>query len=392
MNKELEQRVQERTAEYLLAKEKAESGDRLKTAFMHNISHEIRTPLNGILGFGQLMLQEDVTPAEREQYFDVLQQSSGRLMNTITDYMDISLIASGNMEVYKKPFHPADILNDIYNEYLKACQLKNLTLKVHHPPDPDTIQILTDYELVSKVLDHLVDNAIKFTPQGTIAIGYEMKDDFIEFYVRDTGIGIAPENQEFIFQNFAQADTSKFRAHEGSGLGLSIAKEILDLLRGTIRVQSAKNEGAGFYFTLPVGMPAKAPRQEPATQIVQTDRPLILIAEDEESNSLLLTQILQNKNLDFIVVTDGQQAVETCRENPKVSLVLMDLKMPRMNGFEATEMIKSFAPLLPVIAITAYALSGDKKKALDAGCDDYLSKPLEIDSLMDKLKKFGINP
>jgi len=390
MNRELEQRVQERTAEYLLAKEKAESGDRLKTAFMHNISHEIRTPLNGILGFGQLMLQEDVTPDEREQFFDVLQKSSERLMNTVTDYMDISLLASGNMEICKKQFHPTDVLNDIYHQYFKSCQLKNLSLTVHPPAGSESLSLYSDYELVSKVLDHLVDNAVKFTHQGSISFGYELGAGFVEFFVRDTGIGIAPENQDFIFQNFAQADPSLSRAHEGSGLGLSIARGILNLLGGTIRVVSTRNEGACFYFTVPVEIPGNSPVTVSVAQAVQTNRPLILIAEDEESNSMLLSQILQNKNLDYLVVSDGKQAVDACRENPKISLVLMDIKMPRMNGYEATRNIKSFAPLLPVIAITAYAMSGDKKKAFDAGCDDYLPKPIEIEILMEKLKKFGI--
>jgi len=390
INKELEQRVEERTAEYLLAKEKAESGDRLKAAFMHNISHEIRTPLNGILGFGQLMLGEDVSADEREAYFKILQRSSDRLMNTVTDYMDISLVASGNMEVHKKIFDPVHMLKEIYNRFLNASLAKNLVLTLQTPVTANQVKFNSDPELLSKVLGHLVDNGIKFTDQGSVTFGFSVKNDEPEFFVKDTGIGISPKDQVLVFERFAQADSSSFRAHEGSGLGLSIANELVELLEGSLSLESEKGEGAAFFFTVPVDMIRVENIPTGELRADEQGKPLILVAEDEESNSLLVAEILEKLGLSFIVVTDGKQAVEACRKNSLISLVLMDLKMPVMNGFEATGVIKTLLPNLPVIAITAYALSGDKKRALDAGCNDYLSKPISKEALSEKLKQFGV--
>jgi len=390
INKELERRVEERTIEYLLAKEKAESGDKLKTAFMHNISHEIRTPLNGILGFGQLMLGEDVSADEREAYFEILQRSSDRLMNTVTDYMDISLVASGNMEVNNKSFDPVDMLKEIYERFSKACKAKNLLLTLQTPITKSQFKFISDRELLNKVLGRLVDNAIKFTKQGDVIVGFTVKDDKPEFFVKDTGEGISPKDQVLVFERFAQADSASLRAHDGSGLGLSIAKGIVELLGGSLRLESEKGEGATFFFTVPVEMTSVENISIEETKSVKEEKPLILIVEDEESNSFLIAQILDREGLAFLVATDGKQAVEACRKNPMISLVLMDLKMPVMNGFEATGVIKTLLPHLPVIAITAYALSGDKKRALDAGCDDYLSKPVSKEALLTKLKQFGV--
>jgi len=252
INKELEHRVEERTAEYLLAKEKAESGDRLKSAFMHNISHEIRTPLNGILGFGQLILEENISPEERKRYAEILQRSSMRLMNTVTDYMDISLIASGNMEVNKKPFEPVVLLSDIHGRYFKLANSKNLTLTMVPPPFTGRLFVNSDYELLSKVLDHLVENAIKFTRQGGVSFGFVVKGDEVEFMVSDSGIGIDMKDRDLVFEDFSQADALNIRAHEGSGLGLSIAKGIVELVGGRIWFESVKGEGTTLFFTVPI--------------------------------------------------------------------------------------------------------------------------------------------
>ena len=372
------------------AKEKAEESDRLKTAFMNNISHEIRTPLNGILGFGQLMAGNDLTEDERSQYFAIVKSSSHRLMNTVTDYMDMSLIASCNQKVHKSLFAPYDLLDEIYNRFIQPCRTKKLTLTIQTPPMASKFRINSDHELLFKVVSHLVDNAIKFTLQGTVSFGFEVKGPELEFFVKDTGVGINKEVQPTIFGKFIQENVSNTRGHEGSGLGLSIAKGFVELLGGRIWIESNKGKGSAFFFTLPVEMTADEIPVNQQTIVSITAKPLILIAEDEVSGSELLERILRMEGIDSLVVTDGQQAVAACRQNPLISLVLMDMKMPVMDGFEATKEIKSFRPTLPVIAITAYALSGDENKALKAGCDNYIAKPFERVVLLSKLKKYGL--
>ena len=294
------------------------------------------------------------------------------------------------MEIYFKPFAPADLLHDLFNRFSKPCELKGLELILQTPPKSATLVVRSDQELLGKILFHLTDNAVKFTRQGKITVGFRVGETALEFYVKDTGIGIDARDQELVFEHFVQADPMSSRANEGSGLGLSIAKGLVELLGGRIRMESVKGEGTAVYFTLPAD-PSYTDGKANREWIVETGhKPLILIAEDVESNSLLISQHLQKAGIDFLVVTDGQQAVEACRLHPLITLVLMDIKIPVMNGYEATREIKTFAPTLPVIALTAYAQSGDKKKALDAGCDDYLTKPVSKELLMDKIKKFQV--
>ncbi|MCX6278683.1 MAG: PAS domain S-box protein [Bacteroidetes bacterium] len=233
------------------AKEKAEAGNRLKTAFMNNISHEIRTPLNGIIGFSSLIIQPDFTDEEKQQFYTFINASSNRLINTITSYMDISLIASGNIEIHRKPFKLQNILNQFYEQFEPLCTVKNLILRLIIPKKADDIILYSDYELIQKALSHLLDNAVKFTNAGEISFGYFIKTGLLEFFVTDTGNGISKEAQARIFENFVQEEVVNTRGYEGSGLGLSIAQGIARLLGGEIRVESEKNTGSTFYFYVP---------------------------------------------------------------------------------------------------------------------------------------------
>jgi PAS domain S-box-containing protein len=375
------------------AKEKAEAGDRLKTAFLNNISHEIRTPLNGILGFGELMIDPDLTQTEREDYFSVVKSSSARLMNTVTDYMDISLIVTGNQEVKKTRFVLRDLLEEIYSAYIQSCQNKNLTLTIYTPQLARSLEITSDYGMLRNVLNHLVDNAIKFTHNGAISFGVEVKEHELEFFVTDTGIGINHEVQSIIFDKFMQENVSNTRGHEGSGLGLSIAAGLVELLGGRIRIESRIGEGSTFTFVLPMHGDTPAmhhDRNVRMTEVKKTRQMLVLIADDDESSRALLERILRKEGVDTLLVSDGMQAVAACQQNILISLVLMDLKMPVLDGYEATQQIKSFRPDLPVIAVTAYAMGDDANRALETGCNDFISKPFERRVLINKLKKFGV--
>ncbi|MCX6268637.1 MAG: response regulator [Bacteroidetes bacterium] len=376
--------------EILKAKEIAEASDRLKTVFMRNISHEIRTPMNGILGFGQLMSDPDISQEEKDEFLVLVNQSSERLNNTITNIMDISLIVSGNQDVLKKNIACGAILDEAYDKFNQSCTQKGLTLSLQKQCINGELNINTDAELLNKILFHLIDNAIKFTKTGSIVVGCKVVDDYVEFIVKDSGIGISMKDQGHIFNNFIQGDNSNTRYHEGSGLGLSIAKGLTELLGGRIWIDSVVGEGSSFYFTIPIDQscPEQAVNQNSSFDLPQ--KPLILVADDEETNCVLLARILRKEELEVLIVTNGQQAVDACRKNPSVSLILMDLKMPVMDGFEATRNIKAFNPHLPVIALTAYALGGDEKRVLEAGFDDYLTKPLKKELLMRKLIQYGI--
>jgi PAS domain S-box-containing protein len=371
------------------AKEKAEASNVLKTAFMNNISHEIRTPLNGILGFGQIIAYSNLAEAERLKYLEILQQSTDRLIHTITDYMDISLIVSGSLEVNKDSFDLHDFMEQMLSRIQNRCREKRLDIQLEQPAKDASVKINSDRELLQKVMEHLLNNAIKFTPQGKIIFGYSRQDNGLTFYVKDTGIGISSEAMETIFEAFRQEDISTTRAYEGSGLGLSISKGIIQKLGGSIWLESEKEKGTTVHFYLPEAhSEIISTTLIPAHEEIQLpEHPLILVAEDDESNYLYLEVVLQKMGFRVMHAANGKIAVEKCRQHTEINLVLMDIKMPEMNGLDATTLIKEFRSNLPVIAITAYALSGDEYRIKQAGCDDYLAKPVRKDLLMNMVEK-----
>jgi len=385
-----ERRLQEEELKEALSK--AESSDRLKTAFMNNISHEIRTPLNSITGFGNLLMDHKLSQADKELYLEHIQSSSNRLINTITDYMDISLLVSGNQDVRKRLFDPVEMLQKVFDDFKKTCKESKISLMLEVLPEKANLLINSDQELLLKVMRHLVGNAVKFTANGQIVFGLDATNYSLVFFVKDTGIGIAKEAQKVVFDNFVQENSSTTRQHEGSGLGLSIVKGIVELLGGTVWFDSTKGKGSSFYFSIHTDgvVTEQVGLKKELKKVV--DNPLILIAEDEASNSFFIEKLLNRNGFDTLIVTDGIQAVAICQENRAISLVLMDLKMPDLNGFEATREIKTFRPELPIIAITAFAMSNDEGKALDAGCDDYISKPFTQENLLAKLGNFGLFP
>lgn len=389
-NRTLEANIEKRTAELRIAKEKAEESDRLKSAFISNISHEIRTPLNGIIGFGQIMAEQDLDNEEKSLYLSVLKNSGDRLLQTITDYMDIARIVSGTQEVNSASFSIREMLYDLYCKYREACAMRNLTFNIVLPEEYEETLLSSDSELISKTLQQLTDNAIKFTNDGEITIGFRMTGEKHEFFVRDTGKGIASNKLDEIFHMFSQEETSLTRGYEGSGLGLAIAKGVVELLGGEIHVLSEKGKGSVFSFSLPAYKTEKEQKVKgkECTEKSGGRKPLVLVAEDDRINFLYLETVLKRAGCDYIHAVNGTEAVELCRSNPDISFVLMDIKMPVMTGLEATRLIKKINPSLPVIALTAYAQTGDRQRILEAGCDEYLAKPVTPDLLRNLIDKY----
>lgn len=394
-NLELESKVKERTRELekqnielIAAKEKAEASDRLKSAFINNISHEIRTPLNGILGFGQILTDDNLTHEEREAYSEMLTQSCFRLVSTITNIMDIAMLSSGNMKTYKNIFDPEKSMNEVVSKFAKECERKEISLNILPSPFSEKIKIHADNELFSKILIQLIDNAVKFTHQGNITIGFEHHTNELHFFVKDTGIGISEEKKSQVFDSFIQEDNAITRKYEGNGLGLTIAKGLVELLNGKIWMSSEKGLGSIFYFSIPYLINETDPSAQKANMKLANEFITILIAEDNENNFVLLKTILNKTNIKIIHAENGLQAIELSKQHPETNLILMDLKMPEVDGFEATRQIRLFRADLPIVALTAYSNNEDKELAMESGCNDFLTKPVSKEVLLKKLREY----
>jgi PAS domain S-box-containing protein len=374
-----------------LAKEKAEASDKLKTTFLNNISHEVRTPLNGILGFAEIMSRPDLSEEEKKDSLSMLFESSDRLLNTITNYMDISLLTSGNMSVHKKDFIPGQVLRKIFDNYKTICSNRKLELLLEIPKQADNLPVNSDPEIFQKIISHLLNNAVKFTEKGSIHYGYLIREGELEFFVKDTGIGIGKESFNTIFDHFVKEDRGPSVLSEGSGLGLSIARGMIDITGGKIRVESERGLGSCFYFTIPliknteITLSGTLGRKHEKIKVGAS----ILVAEDDETNFYYLNALLIHETGATVLhASNGREAIELFKANPGIILILMDIKMPEIDGFEATKQIKLIKKEVPVIAITAYAMSGDEERVLAAGCDGYLSKPISKNILLEKMAEF----
>ena len=379
------------------ALEKAEESDRLKSAFLANMSHEIRTPMNGILGFSDLLDNPNLSKEEISRYVQIIKNSGARLLNIINDLIDISKIEAGQMEINLETYDLNGQLNYLYDFFKPEAESKRLNLVVEPGITDRIILIHTDKEKMYAILTNLLKNAIKYCPSGTIEFGYELKEKnnnpVVEFFVKDTGIGIPPDRQEAIFDRFVQADIEDKKAYEGAGLGLSITKAYVEMLGGEIWLKS-NDKGTVFYFTIPYGNNIGKTKQPDATvkkeQVKQNTKKLtILIAEDEEVSYNYLEILLRKLNNPTLLrAKNGQEAVEIVKNNPQIDLILMDVKMPVMGGYDATKQIRTFNKEVIIIAQTAFALEGDREKTEEAGCNDYISKPINKKELIDKINRW----
>jgi len=391
-NKNLERTVEERTKELLKAKEQAEESDRLKSAFLANMSHEIRTPMNGILGFAELLKEPGLTGKEQQDYIRIIEKSGVRMLNIINDIVDISKIEAGLMKLEIQESNVNEQILDIYTFFKPEVETKGMILSFNTPLPKEDAILKTDREKVYAILTNLVKNSIKYSNTGTIEIGYNKRNGDLEFYVKDTGIGIPDDRQDAIFERFIQADIPDEWAQQGAGLGLSITKAYVEMLGGKIRVASQVGVGSTFYFTLPYN--AVLTKETVVNQVVPSENTelvgklKILIAEDDEVSEMLIGNTLKTIAKEIIIARTGVEAVEACKKNPYLDLVMMDIRMPDMGGYDATRQIRMFNKEVVIIAQTAHGLYGDREKAIEAGCNDYIAKPINKTELLLLIQKY----
>lgn len=373
------------------AKEKAEESDRLKSAFLANMSHEIRTPMNGIIGFLDLLREPDLSEENKTVYIDIVTKSGYRLLDTINDIIEVSRIETGQVQVNSSDVNLSELMAFFHGFFRQQADQKGLKLTVTSRLPKGVTTVSTDRNKLESILTNLIKNAVKFTHSGSVEFGCRLEGDKIIFEVKDTGTGIDPEKTGVIFDRFVQADISNTRPHEGSGLGLSIAKAYVELLKGEIWVESEPGKGSTFSFSIPAGKPdtdGVSLAMVNEKQVKKKPERLILIAEDDYSSYLFLERLMSDFNVRVMHTSNGIDTLAAARENSDISLILMDIKMPGLSGLETTREIRKFNTSVPIIAQTAYALAGDSEMAIDAGCNDYISKPIAKDDLNKLIRKY----
>jgi len=368
----------------------ANSANVLKSQFLANMSHEIRTPLNWLVGFANLLKDENLDVETRNEYIDYIEGATSQLLNLINDIIDVSKIEAGEIKINKKPFSLKQLLKETeanFNETIKAKEKEDLKLKVSIPTDSHDLMLISDVLRVKQVVNNLIGNAVKFSEDGTIEFGYEIKGDWIEFFVRDQGIGIPSEKLEIIFERFEHLETDS-KKYEGTGLGLSISKGLAELLGGMMEVESQENNGSTFRFKIPLDIQSRETKSVNTDSTIPTeldDNVVVLIAEDEPASLYYMDTILKRENIKTYTATTGEDAIEQYKKHPEIDVVLMDIRMPVMDGDVAAKKILEINPDAKIIAQTAFAMADDQRKYLDMGFVSYLAKPIKIDDLMKEV-------
>ncbi len=380
----------------LIAKAKTEEINKLKSVFMANFGHEIRTPLNAILGFTQLLSLPNLPKEKKQQYIDIVSSKGRMLVKLVNDMVDVSKAESGELTVIKSVFSINQLmvnLNDFYRIERVFQQREAIEIRLILPENSDDIKIYSDEGRLEQVFTNLIDNALKFTEKGSIEFGYSLNRGKVEFFVKDTGIGIDSRLHKAIFDRYRQVGEKIDRTSEGKGLGLAISKGIVELLGGKIWVESEPGKGAEFKFTIPAIEPEE---QEIAVDLDNMDEEItanwknrvILVVEDEEINYLFITELLEPTGANILWARDGVQAVELVQSIKNIDVILMDIRMPVKDGYAASLEIRQVNPNIPIIAQTAYAFSEDRAKAIAAGCNDYITKPINSQELLSILDRY----
>ncbi|NOY50648.1 MAG: PAS domain S-box protein [Chlorobi bacterium] len=374
--------------ELKLALKKATESDRLKSSFLQNISHEIRTPMNGILGFTGLLLNSSISAEEMQEYVGIINESGNRMLGTLDDVMNISLLETDQVEVVKSVINVNDELKNQYDYFLQEAENMNIEFDLATKLPHIKAGISTDHKKFNTIVSNLLDNAFKYTSKGKIEFGYSHEHGFLRFYVSDTGIGIPANRLQAVFESFVQAEIKDVKAKEGTGLGLSIAKAYVELLGGKIWAESETDKGTTFYFTIPYQPIRKAGVKAAVTSGNTGLKALnlkILIAEDEEVSSEFLNIIMAEYCREILFAKNGIETLNITKENPDLDLIFMDIKLPLMSGYKASREIRKFNKNVVIIVQTAYATRGDRDKALNAGCNYYFSKPINAEELIETI-------
>ncbi|MEZ5197334.1 MAG: PAS domain S-box protein [Bacteroidales bacterium] len=375
-----------------LAKEKAEESDKLKTAYLANMSHEIRTPMNAIVGFSELLNDDDLDTGTRTEFIRLIRENSKLLLGLIEDIIDVAKIEAEQIKIINSTCQVNQILDELHKSCVKELDRfhkSGLEIRLSKANTDERFAIISDPLRFKQILNNLLSNALKFTDKGIVEFGYTIENENeIRFFVKDTGIGLPPDKLDLIFERFRQAEESSTKEYGGAGLGLTISKRLVELLGGKLWVESVYNEGSSFYFSLPIRTTQGALMPKPL--VPDSDHynwtgKTILVAEDETSNFELVKAVLLKTGVKLIWVKNGKDAVDMCKKDEGIDLVLMDIRMPELNGYEATMLIKKIRRDLPVISQTAYAMANDREKSLQAGCDDYISKPIKPNELLRKI-------
>ncbi len=381
--KEIEQELR-------MAKERAEESDRLKSAFLANMSHEIRTPMNGIIGFADVLRNSKVSSEERDHFLSIIEESGARMLKIINDIIDISKIEAGHVKLHQEVTNIDQQLDYLYTFFKPEAERKGLKFSCKSANCGEEATILVDSEKLYAILTNLIKNAIKYTEHGKVTVGYQQLGNELEFYVSDTGVGIPEKQLAHIFERFTRVENAQTDSIEGSGLGLSIAKAYVEMMGGKIWVKSQENKGSTFFFSIPL---LSADHQEIAVSEIAYEKPVlhkklkILIAEDDSASELLLKTYVEDLSCEILICRDGKHVVERCKETPDLDLILMDVKLPLCSGYQATEQIRKFNQEVIVIAETAFAVPGEYDKAISAGCNGFLTKPLTKKRLLREIER-----
>jgi PAS domain S-box-containing protein len=371
----------------------AKESDRLKSAFLANMSHEIRTPMNGIIGFSELCLDPNITKEKQKEYANIVIKSSKRLLSIVNDILDISKIEAGAMTLNLESVNLNKLLDELETFFTPIAQENNLILSCERGLENYKSSVETDKTKLNQVLTNLLSNAFKFTDTGSITFGYQLIENNLQFYVKDTGIGVEDNLRNKIFDRFSQGNLDLSKQHKGTGLGLAITKKIVELFNGEIWLNSCEN-GTTVYFKIPY-IKSKIPL---ISSVIEDQKPTIevknkeiniLVAEDEEYNMMYINELFSTTHFKIMEANNGKKALELAQSHPEIQLVLMDIKMPVMDGNEAMKEIKKLRPSLPIIALSAFAMESDKTIALALGFDAYLTKPLDRKLLFQLIEKFS---
>lgn len=379
----------------IVAKEKAEMSDKLKTSFLTNMSHEVRTPMNAIIGFSTLLDDADVTYEEATEYTSLITSNASLLLNIIDNVIEVAMLEAGEVVLERKQFGINQLLVELLDEFEHSdASHPNVLINISNTGSDEEYMLYNDPARLKQMLTILIGNALKFTEEGSVDFGYKLMDDkFIELSIKDTGVGIPLFQQVNIFERFTQADNSLIRKFGGTGLGLTIVKHLVNLMGGQIELDSEEGNGSLFRIVLPIIQPSPEVlpglHSKPKPRLDLSGKH-ILVVEDVESNYQYLVAVLKSTMVNIHWITDGNAAVEFCQNFPDVDMVFMDVNLPGINGYEATRKIKEKRPDLPIIALTAYAMTGEKERSFNAGCDEYLSKPVRPRELLTVVTKYLI--